>query len=94
MPEAQPALLYEVVRTVEFANGSAVSIPIKLCSDEASARDAVTEASEQFAKATEAGRHNVLAEFGIIRCRFGIVGRVPPDSRILRPPPGLTIVRD
>jgi hypothetical protein len=90
--DVQVPVLYEVVRTLRFVNGAAVTLPLKLCSDEASAKEAMTEASQAFEQ-RKAHVAQVLAEFGITGAAFGVLSVQAPESRILRPVPGLLVPR-
>lgn len=82
-------VLYEVCRTLRFVNGSAVTLPLKLCSDEASAKEALAQLIANYNRAKETGRYTVLGEFGVEKVLFGVLPVQAPDSTIIRPAPQL-----
>ncbi len=90
-----PPVLFEVLRILTFANGSAVSMPMKIVSTEEDARAHVQTLSEQWkARASaDAPLTRACAELGIVGCSFGAKPVFGPDSRIIAAPAGLVVPR-
>ena len=88
----EPTVLYAVMRSLQFADGSASSVPMKLFSDQGEAVAFKDESHRHLCRRFEDPQFaTLLAEIGVIGCAHGVKPIQAPDSRIVIPRPHLIV---
>lgn len=86
------AVLYQVVRVLEFVGGGAVSLPIRQFADQNEAAEQTKVIHEAFAKRTSDPAFVVVfGEIGVVQFAHRVMRIQAPDSRIVIPTPRLVI---
>ncbi len=89
---APPTVLYAVMRSVQFADGSASSVPMRLFSDQGEAVVFKNKSHQHLVERFNDPQFaTLLAEIGVVGCAHGVKPIQAPDSRIVIPQPHLIV---